>query len=154
MGAEVNNDLRDFERELDLAFRVQVTDRVAEAVRAGALVAGAALTMGTPVGNPSLWQGSAPPGYVGGTARRNWRASLNVPLEDTVDGVDQSGQATLNEQERVIAGFTWPGNMSIWITNNLPYILPLNDGWSTQAPAGFIEAAVRSAEDHINRTFR
>lgn len=34
-----------------------------------------------------------------------------------------------------------PGQ-SIFITNNLPYIKKLNDGSSSQAPAGFVESAV------------
>jgi len=34
-----------------------------------------------------------------------------------------------------------PGQ-AIWITNNQPYINRLNDGYSAQAPAGFIEAAI------------
>jgi hypothetical protein len=30
----------------------------------------------------------------------------------------------------------------IHLNNNLPYIIPLNQGWSTQAPAGFIDMAI------------
>lgn len=34
-----------------------------------------------------------------------------------------------------------PGQ-AIWITNNQPYIVRLNQGWSQQQPAGFIERAI------------
>lgn len=39
----------------------------------------------------------------------------------------------------------------IYITNNLPYIGRLNDGYSTQAPANFIQIAVAQAEAIIVR---
>lgn len=34
-----------------------------------------------------------------------------------------------------------PGQV-IWITNNLPYIRRLNEGYSAQQPAGFVERAI------------
>lgn len=37
----------------------------------------------------------------------------------------------------------------IYLSNNLSYIQYLNEGTSTQAPAGFIEAAVQAGVDHV-----
>ena len=33
----------------------------------------------------------------------------------------------------------------VFINNNVPYILRLNDGYSKQAPAGFVQIAIRKA---------
>lgn len=33
----------------------------------------------------------------------------------------------------------------VWVANNVPYISRLNDGYSQQAPAGFIQRAVQKA---------
>lgn len=41
----------------------------------------------------------------------------------------------------------------IYISNNLNYIVYLNEGSSAQAPAGFIEAAVQAGLDHV-RTWK
>lgn len=35
-------------------------------------------------------------------------------------------------------------NRAIFIQNNVPYIKRLNEGWSSQSPAGFVESAVDS----------
>lgn len=39
----------------------------------------------------------------------------------------------------------------IYVVNDVPYIGRLNDGWSTQAPAGFIQIAVARAVDGVGR---
>lgn len=41
---------------------------------------------------------------------------------------------------------------TIYIANNAPYIQRLNDGYSAQAPAGFIEAARVEAEQIVSKT--
>lgn len=38
---------------------------------------------------------------------------------------------------------------SILVSNDAPYIMRLNDGWSKQAPAGFIERAIAEAEAEV-----
>jgi len=97
----------------------------------------------TPVGNPSLWAPSSlplPPGYVGGRARGGWQVSLNVPREADLENVDPNGSKT------IAAGV---GAMSsarpfgiIWVSNNTPYIQPLEVGWSSQAPTGMVRVAL------------
>ena len=37
----------------------------------------------------------------------------------------------------------------IWISNNVVYIQRLNDGWSKQAPSGFVQAEVAQAIDTV-----
>ena len=51
-----------------------------------------------------------------------------------------SAAETIAAAKRVLAGKK-PGQ-AIYITNNLPYIRRLNDGYSKQQPSGFVERAV------------
>ena len=52
----------------------------------------------------------------------------------------QAGQAAGIAE---LASYSFRGGQTIWVSNNVPYIGPLNDGWSTQAPAGFVEDAIQ-----------
>lgn len=106
------------------------------------------VVVGTPVGDPTLWQSqSKPPGYVGGHARRNWIVSTRSPV-DTVTGTPGrakgKGAATntaLSKGKRKINAIKADVG-SIIIQNNVPYIVPLNNGHSTQAPANFVQTAI------------
>ena len=86
-----------------------------------------------------------------GRARSNWVVSIDQParsvLEPYAEGAEGSTEgantrAALEAGLEVIAGFSTTEG-EIWITNNLPYIQRLNEGWSAQAPAGFVEEAVQ-----------
>ena len=94
----------------------------------------------TPVGNPSLWQGNAPPGYVGGTARANWIPSIGTPEQNQVNTTDQNrgSNQVLSIRKQI------PGNI-YYLTNNVPYIERLEYGWSTQAPNGMMRRTLREA---------
>jgi len=87
----------------------------------------------SPVGNPSLWKGRAPPGYVGGRFRGNW----NVGVGDMDLSVSDN---TANN--RVAAGASEINGAKvysiIWLTNNLPYANRIENGWSKQAPGGMV----------------
>lgn len=87
-----------------------------------------------------------------GRARSNWRVSVSSPLEGVIDpyapgdglGVGETENAReALAQGREAIGARRPGE-SIFITNNLDYIVFLNDGSSAQAPAGFVEAAIEA----------
>lgn len=114
-----------------------------------------AVVLATPVGNPTLWQRpeSAPPGYVGGHARRNWNVTAGTPKDDEIPGEDSAGAATIAEGSvhvrawgaelaRTLSNLARP----LFIQNAVPYMGRLNVGHSTQAPAGFIEKAVQAAD--------
>lgn len=82
-------------------------------------------------------------------ALSNWIVTLDNPSTQTVKpyfpgegGSTQRASAaeTIN-QARAILAKKKPGQ-KIYITNNLPYIRRLNDGYSKQAPAGFVERSV------------
>ncbi len=108
-----------------------------------------AVVVATPVGNPTRWKNpkSAPKGYVGGHARRNWSVSIGTPSQG-VRGTAGSGPGqngaqgeALGQGRAKIATFR-KNNQRIIIQNNVPYITRLNDGHSTAAPRNFVQAAV------------
>jgi len=77
-----------------------------------------------------------------GRARSNWIASVGAPAGGT-RGPAPMGTVILQASTT----FTPEGVGEfpvLYIANNLPYIGRLNNGWSAQAPAGFVEAAVDS----------
>lgn len=82
-----------------------------------------------------------------GRARGNWTMAIAAPDESTTENVDKTGAATIAVQSARVAGFkTGP---SIFITNSLPYIQPLEDGHSTQAPAGMVKVTVTEMGDFV-----
>ena len=98
------------------------------------------LVLKTPVGDAKYWVSPAPPGYVGGRARGNWQFGLDAPnlyMTGEYGPFDQAGTGTINK----IVGEV-PVNAlghTHFITNTLPYIKPLEDGWSKrQAPNGMV----------------
>lgn len=107
------------------------------------------VVLGTPVGNITLWnlnsRQHARKGYSGGRARGNWQVGLGAAPSGAVDTKDASGGPTIQKGTDEIQK-SEPGQ-SIWLTNNLPYITPLNEGHSHQAPAGFVEKAVLAGLD-------
>lgn len=86
-----------------------------------------------------------------GRARANWQVNINAPANGTLeqfplaakgDSVGlpgPSGSFAMTEAIKATQNFV---GGSIFITNNLPYIVPLNNGHSQQAPAGFIQTAI------------
>ncbi len=129
--------LSDFSRRITVQGRriAENTDRL---VRRVALAADQAVVMGTPVDT--------------GRARSNWIAQIGSAPSGTVEPyapgeagstTGANSQAALDQAEAVISGYN--SGQEIHITNNLPYIQRLNDGYSAQAPANFVEQAVAEA---------
>lgn len=73
-----------------------------------------------------------------GRARGNWQITERDTTKD-IDRLDKTGQTVIStESAKVKAGADL-----YYITNNLPYIERLNDGYSDQAPKKFIETAIK-----------
>jgi hypothetical protein len=76
----------------------------------------------------------------GGRARGNWQASISTAASGTIDRKDPGGGATISAGKDAIQKA--PGTV-FYITNNLPYIYRLEfEGWSKQAPTGWVRTAV------------
>lgn len=83
-------------------------------------------------------------------ARANWQATIGAPATGTVDsGYGKGSAGPIAAASSVIA--TYKGGDTIFLANNLPYIVPLNNGHSKRAPAGFIEASLASVERAARR---
>lgn len=82
-----------------------------------------------------------------GRFRANWRVAAGSPDRRTDDSTRPADPAAL-----VAPVFSTPGLIpeEVWISNNLPYALPLERGHSSQQPAG----VVRPAVDAILAQFR
>lgn len=125
--------LKDFAKRMKKHGRnVQVNSNKAAITTAGIIVQ--TVTLATPVDE--------------GTARGNWFASLGSPnLSADEAMMDKSGQTTISIAKQTISKKI--PDQPIYITNNLPYIEPLNNGHSAQAPAGFVEKAVLVGKTHM-----
>ncbi len=77
-----------------------------------------------------------------GRARGNWQASIGSPALGEFESLDKDGNATIQKMIAEVARWKPEDNLPAFITNNLPYIQRLNDGWSKQAPSHFIEKVI------------
>lgn len=86
-----------------------------------------------------------------GQAISNWQVSIDAPLPNSAFFIGPVGQKGNRNSNVVlvkrfardeVAGYRGETNRAVWITNVAPYIGKLNNGWSKQAPAGFVRLAV------------
>jgi hypothetical protein len=77
-----------------------------------------------------------------GRARGNWQCTTGRMASGEVERLDPYGQATISLMIQEVASWTPKDDLPAFITNNLPYIKRLNEGWSKQAPAHFIEQVI------------
>ncbi len=81
-----------------------------------------------------------------GWARANWLASIGAPVTETAGSEDAVSSAETAQREGLVAVATYAGPEPVYVSNNVPYIARLNDGWSKQAPSRFVDRAVAKAE--------
>ncbi|WP_299085067.1 hypothetical protein [uncultured Paraglaciecola sp.] len=81
-------------------------------------------------------------------AANNWVSQIGTPSRvtvgsrDNVGGAASASQFSLAQVVGTLNVQTDNSNQDIFISNNVPYIRPLNDGHSKQAPSGFVQIAV------------
>lgn len=80
-----------------------------------------------------------------GWARANWQPNIGGPARTTSGSRESVTSAAQNEGLGALVGWRLASGAKIHITNNVPYIGFLNQGTSKQAPAGFVQAAIRRA---------
>lgn len=83
-----------------------------------------------------------------GRARGNWFPSLNKPSAKVdMESLDKSGSEAISAVTAMV-GSAKLGD-TLWLTNNLPYILPLENGHSEiQAPAGMVDINLNAVAAH------
>ena len=128
-----------------------IDNALKDTVRVVAIECFGGVIMGTPVGNPSLWQSPAPPGYTGGTARANWQLTNGAPAQGEVAATD-GGTATRSAVISELPRLQFTGKYTL--ANNVPYIEKLENGWSTQAPQGMVKLNVARVEPMIPRIYQ
>lgn len=90
----------------------------------------------SPVGDPLLWKNPPPKDYRPGAFRGNWQLGVDsVPAGET-GRIDPGGEATQAALRAAIPEKA--GGHIFYITNNRVYGPRLEDGWSSQAPAGMV----------------
>lgn len=84
-----------------------------------------------------------------GWARANWVPEIGKARTNVAGTYAQAAAAgaSLAEQQAGVAKvLSWKlGQGPIHVTNNVPYIVRLNEGSSKQAPRGFVQAAIAKA---------
>lgn len=76
-----------------------------------------------------------------GRARANWSVSESGPnITYEITSEDKSGQKTISTATKTVNGWNCIG--SIFMLNNLGYIVPLEYGSSKQAPGGMVRLTV------------
>jgi hypothetical protein len=95
-----------------------------------------------------------------GPARANWQVSIGAAATGTVELSDKDGSATMARATAASRGFR-AGDI-IYLTNNLPYIMKLEEGgypdgpktvggFSRQAPAGMVALTVQEFAIVVNQ---
>ena len=79
-----------------------------------------------------------------GAARSNWAISVDVP-DTSFDKGKTDGRIKSKPVSRL------NNFRTLFITNNAPYIVRLNEGHSPQAPARFVERAVFNSVNKFQR---
>jgi len=138
--------LRDFSVRMRRRVR-EVEVGVDRIVRETALLCDRELVLTTPVDT--------------GRARSNWQVSVGAAETEAIPAYSEgeggstgaaNAQAALDQGRAAVAGRGQ--GQTIFITNNLPYIGRLNDGYSAQAPAGFVQTAVQTAVEYVRNRAR
>ena len=84
-----------------------------------------------------------------GRARASWTLAVNrVDLSTAPVG----SSTTIASPEAALGPVKFGD--TVYISNNLPYIVPLNNGSSTQAPEGFVQMAVEEIKASFEATVK
>tara|TARA_B100000686_G_C16738759_1_gene945276 strand:+ start:1415 stop:1825 length:411 start_codon:yes stop_codon:yes gene_type:complete len=126
-----------FRKQLEKAYKEKVEGRASDAMRQYAADAFGQIIQNTPVDK--------------GRAKNNWNISLNSVDPSITDAANPNRAGT---NEAISATLNLKLNDTVFISNNLPYIQRLNDGYSLQAPENFVESAVQVAENRLRERLK
>ena len=79
-----------------------------------------------------------------GWARSNWLPSIGSPV-DSPTGTKESVSDAEREARLGQVVLTYRLPSLVHVTNNVPYIVELNEGSSRKAPSGFVQIAIARA---------
>lgn len=140
----------DLSRFADKAGKVTV-----DKIQKVAMEAFGRVIMRSPVGNPDLWTaefkavgeslGWFDKNYTGGRFRANWGVQIGAPWAGTIEAKDPTPVGDKSGPTVAAAEWKaseWNGVGSIFLSNNLPYAIPLEYGHSKQAPGGMVRVTI------------
>jgi hypothetical protein len=87
-----------------------------------------------------------------GNFRGNWQVALHTPSLNTLSGEDFSAGEVIGSAQPLFDRYemaTGGQPNIIFFSNNVPYARRLNQGHSQQAPAGFVQKAIRAGLDNL-----
>ena len=82
-----------------------------------------------------------------GRARGNWQTTTGPANRGVIDRLDKSGAATINEMRSNLG----KGDVTVTMTNNLPYIRALEYGHSSKRPEGMVRINIARVRANLLR---
>lgn len=86
-----------------------------------------------------------------GRARGNWQTAVGSPAQAETDRVDKSGGEAIAEVE---SKTPHGAGQVTYLANNLPYIMNLENGTSTQAPEGMVKRNMDRVQRMVETAIR
>jgi hypothetical protein len=87
-----------------------------------------------------------------GRARGNWQTTLGTPATGEIEREDGSrAPSNVSYTEGLPTIEQVPAFGVIWLSNNLPYIERLENGYSQQAPNGMVSTTVTEIQVQFQR---
>lgn len=128
--------MKNLRTQCEAAYRKKVEGSLTDTMRTVAIDALSGIGLATPVKS--------------GRARANWNIAVNT--------VDRSITQDTNQPDYISEAKEATTDLKVTdtinISNNLPYIRRLNNGYSKQAPASFVEKAVMIAKTRAKRNIK
>jgi len=84
-----------------------------------------------------------------GRFRGNWQLAIGSVPEGTLELNDKTGTATIAKGAAIALGMN-AGDI-VYFANNLPYAVPLEEGYSQQAPAGMVALTVQEFQSIVRQ---
>jgi hypothetical protein len=87
-----------------------------------------------------------------GRFRGNWQVAIGTVPDGTLELDDKTGSITISKAAAEAQGLEL-GDI-VYMANNLPYAVPLEDGWSDQAPEGMVKLTVQRVQQIADAVIR
>lgn len=87
-----------------------------------------------------------------GRFRANWQTSFGAPSFRVTADKDPTGQGAILRGSATISRAY--GDFDIFMTNSLPYAIPLEYGYSKQAPVGMVRITVAEFQTFVDNAVR
>lgn len=84
-----------------------------------------------------------------GRFRGNWQVAIGSAPNGTLEIDDKDGTATITKADAELMGAK--AGDTIYLANNLPYAIPLEEGHSQQAPQGMVALTVQEFADIVDK---